>query len=102
MIFGRSEPSVTKFNFSLKADDIVADIKNISHNVEQRSQLYSCLDSKPQQEQKFDKIEEFLKESTILEETSEELSSLVDDIKNLEKNVTSQVDKLSDKCTVFC
>ncbi|KAK9883695.1 hypothetical protein WA026_001882 [Henosepilachna vigintioctopunctata] len=98
MIFARSDPPVSKFKISLRKECVVADVRNICNNSNAKHELFSCINDKPEQEQKFDKIEQFLRGSIVLEQVSEELSSLVDDVKKLEQNVKRSVDQILETC----
>ncbi|XP_044750229.1 uncharacterized protein LOC123310688 [Coccinella septempunctata] len=101
MFFLKSEPSVSRFKLRLKRDDILADIKNISQDRNQKEQLYSCLEEKPEYDQKINKIENFLKCSLALEEATENLQSKVDIVKRLEQKVQCDMNKLREKCSVY-
>ncbi|XP_017775440.1 PREDICTED: uncharacterized protein LOC108561855 [Nicrophorus vespilloides] len=74
--------------FNLKPDELLEDINKVSGDEDQRNKLYICIEDKiPPQENKFTKIEDFLHRSDRLENLSETLIELSDELGALEKQL---------------
>lgn len=97
----KSQPVVSKFKLSLKKEDILSDIKNISGNENKNNELYSCLEEKPHYDARLNKIEIFLKSSHALEEATENLQSQVDNVNKLKQKVKNEVNTLRDNCSLY-
>lgn len=87
---------------SITAQEIMDDIEIISANEEYRNKLYICINEKPpQQEQKFARIEDYLKGTQDLEEVSNTLQELSEKACMLQEELTEKVEEIKkdiDEC----
>lgn len=95
-MFGKASVPERK-PFSLNVEKIIEDIESIKHSEEERNKLYYCLDEKPPQENKFTKLEDFMRGSNDLESVSENLEDLVDEVSKLTKDVRQTVIKIKEE-----
>lgn len=70
------------------------DIETISVNEEQRNKLFFCLEEKPPFENRFVKLEEFLKGTTNLENVTEILTFLEKDLTNICEEINSTTSRI--------
>lgn len=74
--------------FSLTSEQFIEDINNVAIDEEQRCKLYQCIDDKlPKKNSKFNELDRFLEGHNSLEELSDNLKTLCDEIKLLEKEL---------------
>lgn len=95
-----SLPQLPKVSFTTQ--EIMDDIEVISVSEDYRNKLYICINEKPpQQEQKFYKIEEYLKGTQDLEEASNTLQELSEEVCMLQEKIAQDVEAIKknvDQC----
>lgn len=87
--------------FSLRKDEIMADIERIYTNEDQRNKLYYCLDDKPPHDDRFKKLDEFLKGNVDLESVSDNLESLTEELEKLSREIREQLEQIRTKSAGF-
>ncbi|RZC38374.1 hypothetical protein BDFB_003168 [Asbolus verrucosus] len=95
-MFRKANTIPERNKFCLTKEQIIEDIEAICHTEDQRNKLYYCIDEKPPQEHKFEKIEEFLKGTQDLERNSNILLGLKNEIENLQRQTAEWVTSLKE------
>lgn len=83
--------------FSLCKDDLIEDIRIITQCEDQQNKLFWCLDEKPPQEHKFSQLEQFLKGTNNLEDISNTLTNLLEEVNHLKGEISQNINDVKKK-----
>lgn len=97
-IFNLSSSLPQRPQLLFTAKEIVEDIEVISSDEDFRNKLYLCINEKPPvQEQKYLRIEEFVKRTQDLEEVTVAVEDSTDEIKLLRKQLQDSLDQIKEE-----
>ncbi|XP_018561578.1 uncharacterized protein LOC108903771 [Anoplophora glabripennis] len=84
---------------SIPREDLIEDIGILRQCEDQQNKLFWCLDEKPPQENKFSQLEQFLKGTNNLEDISNTLTNLLEEINHLKEEIGKNINDVKNKAS---